>query len=93
MEELSQGRWRIHSKLGAGYSNDRNAGEIVTNAYVCLPNAADGGTRPLEFTLSARVSVPQDSTLALADIKLQAAVATIVSRLFSAAASDEEQEQ
>ncbi len=29
--------WRIFSKLGAGYSSSRSRGEIVSNAYSCLP--------------------------------------------------------
>ena len=33
----AQGHWRIFSKLGAGYSTSRKVGEIVNNAYACLP--------------------------------------------------------
>ena len=46
--------WRIFSKLGAGYSSLRYRGEVLTNAYGCLPET-DGG---LEFTLAIRTSVP-----------------------------------
>lgn len=37
VEAAAQGKWRIFSKLGAGYSNSRYVGEIVNNAYACLP--------------------------------------------------------
>lgn len=61
VEDESDGKWRIFSKLGAGYSSIRNAGEIVTNSYACLPSKTKG--KNYEFTLSARGSVVHDSTL------------------------------
>lgn len=33
----ARGNWRVFSKLGAGFSNSRYMGEIVSNAYTCLP--------------------------------------------------------
>lgn len=33
----SHGKWRIFSKLGAGYSSSRGRGEVMNNAYACLP--------------------------------------------------------
>jgi hypothetical protein len=36
-EIASSGRWRIFSKLGAGYSSSRGRGEVMNNAYACLP--------------------------------------------------------
>lgn len=37
VEEDARGQWRIFSKLGAGYSSSRLVGEILDNAYACLP--------------------------------------------------------
>jgi hypothetical protein len=36
-ETDARGKWRIFSKLGAGYSSSRLVGEILDNAYACLP--------------------------------------------------------
>jgi hypothetical protein len=33
----ASGQWRIFSKLGAGYSSSRGRGEVMNNAYTCLP--------------------------------------------------------
>ena len=54
--------WRIFSKLGAGWSTSRLRGEIVSNAYACLPGGA-GSESSLEFTITTRGSVPGDSSL------------------------------
>jgi hypothetical protein len=53
----SQGQWQIFSKLGNGYSSTRSKGEIVNNAYVCLPQIDDQG---IEFTINVRGSVNND---------------------------------
>lgn len=37
VENASQGKFRIFSKLGDGWSTSRYRGEIVLNAYSCLP--------------------------------------------------------
>jgi hypothetical protein len=37
VEADANGQWRIFSKLGNGYSTDRYKGEIINNAYACLP--------------------------------------------------------
>jgi hypothetical protein len=68
----SGGKWRILSKLGAGYSSSRRVGEILSNAYVCL-----GGQGGAEFVVSGRVSVPGDASLSKADVKMQAAMAAL----------------
>ena len=66
VETAAKGQWRINSKLGSGWSTSRHRGEIVSNAYACLPTydeekgAFVGG---VEFTLSVRGSVPNDSSL------------------------------
>jgi len=36
-------QWRIFSKLGAGYSTTRDKGEIVSNAYACIPKYDTAG--------------------------------------------------
>jgi len=67
VENDSDGEWRIFSKRGNGYSTSRLVGEIVTNAYLCLPMKDGGG---IEVTLSAKGSVPNDTSL----IQVQAQV-------------------
>ena len=78
----SAGQWRIFSKLGAGYSSSRNVGEITNNAYACFPVlGADGQPLPgqgVEFVLTARASVPKDTTLEGAQYEIQHAIAAIV---------------
>ena len=69
----SEGRWRIFSKLGAGYSTSRYKGEIITTAYACLPDTLKRysnhkidsklSTGSYEFIISARGSVDRDYTL------------------------------
>lgn len=75
----SQGGWRIFSKLGAGYSATRQRGEILGNNYACLPGP-DGG---VEFIVSARSSVPGDTSLASAEERMQRAVAALTSHLIA----------
>lgn len=61
-----QDKWRIFSKLGAGWSTSRSVGEIVSNIYACVPIYDASGVNVIdgyEFTLSVRGSVPQDSVL------------------------------
>jgi hypothetical protein len=73
-------KWRIFSKLGAGYSSSRSMGEIVTNTYACLPSynttngAATGG---IEFSLTARGSVENDASL----LKVEQAVLDAVTKV------------
>ncbi len=52
--------FRIFSKLGAGYSSSRQVGEIVSNAYLCLPSTDNGGA---ELTVTVRGSVASDYDL------------------------------
>lgn len=74
VEADAQGRWRIFSKLGAGWSSDRNVGEIVSNSYASFP-VLDVQGRPIpdagvEFIISCRGSVAGDTTL----VKVEEAV-------------------
>jgi hypothetical protein len=82
VDEVSNGQWRIHSKLGAGYSSSRSRGEIVNNAYVCLPIAINGADTTsydgVEFTLSVRGSIPYDSSLLKVQEQVRGAVAEVV---------------
>lgn len=82
VDEVSNGQWRIHSKLGAGYSSSRSRGEIVNNAYVCLPftnsGADDTSYDGVEFTLSVRGSIPYDSSLLKVQEQVRGAVAEVV---------------
>jgi hypothetical protein len=51
----------------------------LLRSYACLPSGASGGG--VEFVLSARASVPQDTTLVGAQSQLHTAVAAIVSAI------------
>ena len=44
IEDNSHGNYRIFSKLGAGYSSSRSKGEILSNAYACLPIVGSDGS-------------------------------------------------
>jgi len=83
IESRSNGSWRIFSKLGAGYSNSRSKGEIVTSAYACLPNSRSDGEVPIsdwgvEMSISVRGSVTADSSLTIVEQKVAKAVQQIV---------------
>jgi hypothetical protein len=82
IESRSQGAWRIHSKLGAGYSSSRFVGEITSNNYACFPVLDENGqpvpNQGVEFVLSARSSVPSDTELTGAETRIQAAIAAAV---------------
>eukprot|EP01032_Pedospumella_encystans_P009522 gene9522-11200_t len=76
-DQDNNSQWRVFSKLGAGYSSDRSRGEIVSNAYTCLPRYEAGSSTAvggIEFTIAARSSVAQDSSLNKAEDKLHAAM-------------------
>jgi hypothetical protein len=85
VEEKSKGAWRIFSKLGAGYSSSRNVGEIMNNAYACLPVLNADGDPVLnsgyEFTLSVRGSVALDYSLYAAENVVMTAVNETISAL------------
>jgi len=87
--QRSLGYWRIHSKLGAGYSSSRSVGEIVSNNYACFPALdAHGHARVdqgVEFILSARASVPGDTSLAQAEARIQQAIAAAVNLVVTGA--------
>lgn len=68
-----QNQWRIFSKLGAGYSSSRSRGEIVSNAYTCVPKFDETGKEAIggyEFTISGRGSIPNDYSLVKVEAKL-----------------------
>ena len=72
-----EGKWRIFSKLGCGFSSSRHKAEIVTNSYGCLPTyssssaAAVGG---VELSLTVRGSVPDNMGLTVVENKVMDAV-------------------
>lgn len=87
IDEASSGQWRLFSKLGAGYSTPRTKGEIITNAYACLPipkgdidALTEGG---IEISLSVRASEVFDVTLERAQEAVLAAVDLIMTHLMS----------
>lgn len=78
---IQNGQWRIFSKLGAGYSSSRYVGEIVSNAYACIPAYDSDGTTViggLEFTIAARGSIAQDSSLVSVEQHVRDAVSNAV---------------
>jgi hypothetical protein len=77
-------QWRIFSKSGAGFSSIRYAGEILSNAYTCVPqfdenNNAVGG---YEFTITVRGTVPDDYDLTRVESKVMAAFEQTVNFIF-----------
>lgn len=76
LQSTDSNLWRIFSKLGAGYSSSRSRGEIVTNAYACIPQINEQGQiiDGLEVTINARGSVPYDSSLKKVEQKVYNAV-------------------
>jgi len=62
---------------GAGYSTSRYRGEIVSNAYACIPRYKGDAAHPVggvEFSIAARSSVPYDSGLQQVQEKLRVAM-------------------
>lgn len=82
VERKSQGKWRIFSKLGAGYSSSRLVGEIINTAHICMPDI-ENPENGLEFTISARGSISHDTSLVSTDnlvyTAMQAAISAVVS--------------
>lgn len=85
MDTATGGLWRVHSKLGAGYSTSRKVGEIVTAGYGCVPSWSSGGgdgggsgagenQGGWEFTIAARGSVPLDYDLSKVELRVASAV-------------------
>lgn len=55
VEKNAKGQWRIFSKLGFGYSDERSQFELVLNGYTCLPILSEGegvSRGGLEFAIS-----------------------------------------
>lgn len=87
IDEASSGQWRLFSKLGAGYSSPRTRGEIITNAYACLPMpVGDSGTTTnggIELSLSVRASENLDVVLERAQDAVLKAIDLIMAHLVS----------
>ena len=88
VSQQSLGHWRIFSKLGAGYSTSRDRGEITYNSYACLPVLDPSTLDPslnqgLEFVISARSSVPYDTSLKQAQAIMHQGINAIVHYLQS----------
>ncbi|MFN3199424.1 MAG: hypothetical protein ACE366_13555 [Bradymonadia bacterium] len=80
LEARSQGQWRIFSKLGAGPSR---GGEIVHNAYGCLPVLDEAG-RPVadqgkEFVIATHMSAGGD--MKAADQQLARLYSALIERV------------
>ena len=86
VERSAREQWRIFSKLGFGFSDERSQFEMTLNGYGCFPVLADDGAavpgRGLEFTLSlwAADAASQDDGRAL-DARFQQAVTNITTAL------------
>ena len=78
IDERSDGRWRIFSKLGAGISSTAHPGqfEITLNAYACLPDVKRG--EGLEVVLSAAVAAKTDKEADAGMLELVANVTTFL---------------
>jgi hypothetical protein len=76
VEKRSKGNWRLHGKLGFGFSDTRQQFEAVLNNYLCVPalgEASAGGS--VEAVMSVRVAASTDSD---ADSSMQRAINAIV---------------
>lgn len=93
VERMANGRWRIFSKLGFGYSSDRSQFELALNGYMCLPilNQQDGSSSSgnihnggLEFAISmwASDAEHQDDGRAL-DLRFQQATNNVTQFLLA----------
>jgi hypothetical protein len=91
IERRSDGRWRLFTKDGAGYSSTRSVGEIIDNSYACFPVLDGSGAEPLanvgvEFVLSARSHIAganMSATIEQAGQVLDAAIAQIVQSILN----------
>lgn len=83
-ESYHRDQWRIFSKLGAGWSTSRYRGEIVGNAYACIPqyDSSEQAIGGYEFTITVRGSVPNDSSLKEVEQKVYEAFEQTVNFLF-----------
>lgn len=83
-ESYHHDQWRIFSKLGAGWSTSRYRGEIVGNAYACIPHydSSDKAKGGYEFTITIRGSVPNDSSLKEVEQKVYDAFEQTVNFIF-----------
>lgn len=83
----SQGRWRIFSKNGSGYSHIRYFGEVLSTAYACLP-VLDASGQPivdkgLEFIINVRGSVYHDYEVFAAEDAVKKSFDAIVGAIYA----------
>lgn len=83
IDEVSNGNWRIFSKMGCGWSTSRYVGEIIDTAYACLPTDTQG--QGWEFTVSIRGSIPQDTSLLKVEQQVLIAMQQVVQAIVSGA--------
>ena len=84
IDEISDGKWRVFSKLGAGYSSSRQVGEIVSNTYACLPTSTEtGSTDGTEFSITIRGSIVKDSSLKLVEQQVKDAYDQVINLIQS----------
>mgnify|MGYP003386263457 CR=1 FL=1 len=97
IEDNSHGNYRIFSKLGAGYSSSRSKGEILSNAYACLPIVGSDGkgksgsgasidqtninSNGVEFTIHVRGSIDNDVTLVAVEEQVLEAMVATVNAI------------
>lgn len=81
-------QWRIFSKLGAGFSDTRQVGEITNIAYGCFPVLDSTGTpvvdEGLELVITSRASIPVDTKLITADKVLLDTLQSVVTSIVEA---------
>jgi len=83
IDEISAGQWRIFSKLGCGWSTYRLVGEMVSNAYGCIPSSSSSNKDGVEFTIHVRGSVPGDSSLNIVQEQVLAGMQAVVAAIQS----------
>lgn len=87
VETDAQGKWRIFSKLGAGYSSGRSVGEIVSNGYACFPELDNSGNpipdAGVEFIVAVRGSVPEDVHLQQVELAVKKTMDAVVQAVYT----------
>lgn len=82
LDAVTEGRWSVWQKIGAGPSETRGASENVMLAQVCLPGFQGGRS----FTVAAQAGVPgaSEENVSVAAQRLEQALAIAMNQLLAA---------